>query len=86
MQDEAPAFGHVEAMLRPDSPVCPHCGVAGEACELKGVRSKPSEKRPEGKVWRGLKKCLSNRQHTLGGRSAADGIGPSVWSKFLEWA
>ncbi len=57
MHDEAAAFAHVEAMLWPDGPVCPHCGIIGKAYELKGVRSKPSKKCPEGKVRHGLKKC-----------------------------
>ena len=57
MHDEAAAFAHIEAMLWPDGPVCPKCGVIGEAYELKGVRTKPSKKNPEGKVRHGLKKC-----------------------------
>jgi len=44
-------------MLWPAGPVCPKCGVIGEAYELKGVRSKPSKKRPEGKERHGLRKC-----------------------------
>ena len=57
MHDEAAAFAHVEAMLWPRGPVCPHCGVVGNAYELKGVRSKPSKKHPDGKERHGLKKC-----------------------------
>ena len=57
MHDETAAFAHIEAMLWPDGPTCPKCGVVGEAYELKGVRSKPSKKNPEGKVRHGLKKC-----------------------------
>ena len=57
MHDEAAAFAHIEAMLWPDGPICPKCGTVGEAYELKGVRSKPSKKNPEGKVRHGLKKC-----------------------------
>ncbi len=57
MHDEAAAFIHIEAMLWPHGPVCPRCGVVGNAYELKGVRSKPSKKNPEGKERHGLKKC-----------------------------
>ena len=57
MHDEAEAFAHVEAMLWPDGPVCPHCGCTGRTYELKGVRSKPSKKNPEGIERHGLKKC-----------------------------
>ena len=57
MHDEATAFAHIEEMLWPHGSVCPGCGVVGNAYELKGVRSKPSKKRPEGKERHGLKKC-----------------------------
>ena len=57
MHDEAAAFAHIEAMLWSHGPVCPGCGVVGNAYELKGVRSKPSKKSPEGKERHGLKKC-----------------------------
>lgn len=66
MHDEAAAFAHIEAMLWPDGPICPKCGVIGEAYELKGVRSKPSKKRPEGKERHGLKKCKAcGKQFTV---------------------
>ena len=57
LHDEAAAFAHIEAMLWPVGPVCPHCGVVGNAYELKGVRSKPSKKNPDGKLRHGLRKC-----------------------------
>ena len=57
LHDEAAAFAHIEAMLWPHGPVCPSCGSVDAAYELKGVRSKPSKKNPEGKVRHGLKKC-----------------------------
>ena len=54
---EAAALEHVEAMLWSERPHCPHCGNAGKIYELKGVRSKPSKKNPEGVERHGLKKC-----------------------------
>ena len=57
MHDEAAAFAHVETMLWPQGPVCPKCGVEDNAYMLRGVRSKPSKKNPEGKERHGLKKC-----------------------------
>ncbi len=66
LYDEAAAFAHVEAMLWPDGPVCPACGVVDEAYELKGVRSKPSKKCPEGKLRHGLRKCKAcSKQFTV---------------------
>lgn len=61
MHDEAAAFAHVEAMLWPEGPVCPHCGVVDRAYRLEGVRSKPSKKNPEGKERHGLWKCRDCR-------------------------
>jgi len=55
--DEEAAFAELEAILWPDGPVCPHCGCLGRIYALKGVRSKPSKKNPEGVVRHGLKKC-----------------------------
>lgn len=54
---EAAAFEHVEGMLWPNGAHCPHCGNMGKIYELKGVRSKPSKKNPEGVERHGLKKC-----------------------------
>jgi transposase-like protein len=62
MHDEAAAFAHVEAMLWPDGPVCPHCGVIDSAYRLEGVRSKPSKKNPEGVERHGLWKCRECRK------------------------
>lgn len=61
MHDEAAAFAHVEAMLWPEGPVCPHCGVIDRAYKLEGVRSKASKKNPEGKERHGLWKCRECR-------------------------
>ncbi|MBN8911807.1 MAG: IS1595 family transposase, partial [Rhizobiales bacterium] len=55
--DEAAAFAELEAILWPDGPVCPHCGGMDRIYSLKGVRSKPSKKHPEGVERHGLKKC-----------------------------
>ncbi|RBI67300.1 IS1595 family transposase [Roseovarius sp. TE539] len=61
MHDEAAAFAHVESIIWPDGPVCPHCGVVDRAYRLTGVRSKPSKKNPEGKERHGLWKCRECR-------------------------
>ena len=55
--DEAAAFAELEAIIWPDGPVCPHCGGMDRIYALKGVRSKPSKKHPEGVERHGLKKC-----------------------------
>ena len=39
--DETAARKHFEALRWPDGPVCPHCGVVGEATELKGESTRP---------------------------------------------
>jgi transposase-like protein len=58
-RDEAAAFQHLESLLWPEGPVCPHCGTIGNAGRLEGVRGKPSKKNPEGAVRHGLWKCRS---------------------------
>ena len=55
--NEAAAFAHIEAILWADGRVCPHCGTVDNSYALKGVRSKPSRKNPEGKERHGLYKC-----------------------------
>jgi transposase-like protein len=55
--DEAAAFEMVESLVWPEGPVCPHCGGKDRIYALKGVRSKPSKKNPEGVERHGLKKC-----------------------------
>lgn len=39
--DETAARKHLEKLQWPDGPVCPHCGVIGEATELKGKSTRP---------------------------------------------
>ena len=60
--NEAAAFVHVESVLWPKGPVCPHCGNDDRIYCLEGVRSKPSKKNPEGVERHGLKKCASCRK------------------------
>ena len=55
--DEEAAFAKLESIVWPNGPVCPHCGALDRIYPLKGVRSKPSKKHPEGVVRFGLKKC-----------------------------
>lgn len=45
-----------------DGPTCPHCGNCDKVYALKGVRSKPSKKNPEGIERHGLKKCAECRK------------------------
>lgn len=60
--DEAAAFRHIESILWADGRVCPHCGTVDNSTHLKGVRSKPSKKNPEGKERHGLYKCKDCRK------------------------
>jgi transposase-like protein len=39
--DEEAARRHFEASRWPDGPVCPHCGVVGNATEMKGKSTRP---------------------------------------------
>jgi transposase-like protein len=61
-RNEEAAFAKLESIVWPDGPVCPKCGGVGRIYALKGVRSKPSKKHPEGVVRHGLKKCGQCRQ------------------------
>lgn len=61
--NEKAAFAYVEAELWPNGPVCPHCAATKEQIgRLKGVRSKPSAKHPEGVEQVGLYKCYGCRK------------------------
>lgn len=50
-QTEEAAFAYVERHLWPDGPICPHCGVIGEAGKLQGKTTRP-----------GLHKCYACRK------------------------
>jgi transposase-like protein len=52
-RDEPAAFAHLEGILWPEGPICPHCGVIGKAGRLNGVKGKNGNVRP------GLWKCYS---------------------------
>jgi hypothetical protein len=59
---EEAAFAYVESQLWPEGPTCPHCGALAEKIgRLEGVRSKPSQKNPQGVVQIGLRKCYACR-------------------------
>lgn len=60
--DEAAAFAHVESILWADGRMCPHCGTVDNSTHLKGVRTKPSRKHPDGKERHGLYKCKDCRK------------------------
>ena len=49
--NEEAAFAYVEARFWPDGPVCPHCGVIGQAGRLQGKTTRP-----------GLYKCYACRK------------------------
>jgi transposase-like protein len=52
-QTEKAAFAHLEVVLWPEGPICPHCGVVGNAGRLEGVKDR------KGRVRLGLWKCYS---------------------------
>jgi transposase-like protein len=39
--DENAAREHLEGLLWPDGPICPHCGVIGQATRLQGISTRP---------------------------------------------
>src|SRR5262250_2828064 len=49
--DAEAARKHLEAILWPEGPICPHCGLLGEAYVLKGKSTR-----------KGLYKCAGCRQ------------------------
>ena len=42
--NEAAAYAHLEAILWPDGPVCPHCGGMDRVSEIKGRSARPGLK------------------------------------------
>ncbi len=61
--NEAAAFEYLEGLIWGGKPVCPKCGnTEKKIYELKGVRSKPSKKNPDGVERHGLKKCGACRK------------------------
>jgi transposase-like protein len=59
--DEAAAFAYVEGLMWPNGPVCPHCGNKERIGVLKGIRTKPTKKSPEGLERHGLRKCYATK-------------------------
>lgn len=51
---------HLEALLWPEGPICPHCGSV-EATRLPDQRGRPSKARPDGAVRKGLVQCNACR-------------------------
>ena len=60
--DEAAAFAYVEAKFWPKGPVCPKCGEVDNAVHLKGLRTKPSKKNPNGILRHGVYQCRGCRK------------------------
>src|ERR1700733_6433292 len=50
--DEEAARKHFEALRWPNGPVCPHCGVIGNATELQGKSTRPAVSKCKEKVCR----------------------------------
>jgi transposase-like protein len=80
--DEAAAFDALEAILWPDGPTCPLCGATDRISPLKGVRSKPSKKHPEGEVRLGLWKCYHCRKQF---RVTKNTVFESAHLKLHQW-
>ena len=55
-QDEQAAFAHLESIIWPDGPTCPHCDAVDRINKLKGVKDKKGRKRI------GLWKCYHCRK------------------------
>ena len=59
---ESEACAQMESILWSEGRVCPHCGTVDKSTHLKGVRTKPSRKNPEGVERDGLYKCKDCRK------------------------
>mgnify|MGYP003631854228 CR=1 FL=1 len=60
---EAAAIAHLESIVWPDGPVCPHCNEnRGRAYKLEGVRGSKSRAQPDGAPRLGLWKCAKCRK------------------------
>lgn len=60
---EEAAIDHLESIVWPDGPVCPHCeNNKGRAYRLNGVRGTKSKSNPDGALRLGLWKCARCRK------------------------
>ena len=76
LNDPDAAREYLEAMRWPEGPICPHCGVIGEAYRLK---AKEGSKRPVRKgVWK-CKGCRKQFTVTVGTIFADSHIKPHKW-------
>ena len=61
--DADKAREHLEAQRWPEGPVCPHCGAVDEhVTPIRGARSRPSKRNPEGVERKGLHQCNACRK------------------------
>src|SRR5579883_3375160 len=56
--DETKAREHLEALRWPNGPICPHCGVVGNAAHLEGKSTRPG-------VWK-CRECRKPFSVTVG--------------------
>jgi len=60
---EEAAFEHLESIVWPEGPVCPHCDQnGGTFYKLKNVRGTKSRSHPDGALRHGLWKCARCRK------------------------
>uniref|UniRef100_UPI00286BD498 IS1595 family transposase n=1 Tax=Phenylobacterium sp. TaxID=1871053 RepID=UPI00286BD498 len=60
--DADKARSHLEATRWPDGPICPHCGVVGQAARLPDQRGRPTKANPTGAVRKGVCQCNACRE------------------------
>jgi transposase-like protein len=60
-QDADKARAHLEATRWPNGPICPHCGVVGEAKRLPAQRGRPTKAHPDGALRAGVLQCNACR-------------------------